>query len=148
MCKSNHYTGLDRSGGFQEVEAPRFQDNRHMKVVSLSALCTDCLYPQEIVLVLISFRGWVDSRAIVRPEGLCQWKIPMTPSGIKPVTFWLVVQSLSQLCYHVPHLCMCGKHYFVYSNNAHIMDHIKHLGDLFVVSFVAEFVWLWQRCWG
>jgi len=28
-----------------EVEAPRFQDNRHMKVVRLSALRTGHLYP-------------------------------------------------------------------------------------------------------
>ena len=44
--KSNPATGLDRPWGLQEVEAPRFQDNRHMKVVRLSALRTGHLYPQ------------------------------------------------------------------------------------------------------
>ena len=33
--KNNPITSLDRPWGFQEVEAPRFQDNRHMKVVRL-----------------------------------------------------------------------------------------------------------------
>jgi hypothetical protein len=43
--KSNPYAGLDRPLGFQEAEAPRFLDNRHMKAVRLSALSTFRLYP-------------------------------------------------------------------------------------------------------
>jgi hypothetical protein len=32
--------------GFQEVEVPRFEDNRHMKVIRFSVLLTGRLYPQ------------------------------------------------------------------------------------------------------
>jgi hypothetical protein len=59
-------------------------------VMRLSALLTSCPLPLGRFLVLISVRGSVDPRAIVRLEGLGQLKNPMASLGIEPTTFRLV----------------------------------------------------------
>ena len=47
------------------VEAHRFQDSQHLMMVRLSALCTGLLYPQEVLLALISVRGLSAARRIM-----------------------------------------------------------------------------------
>jgi len=92
------WRGLEDS---RRLRLPEFQDNQHIKVVRFSGLGTDCLYPHEISLVLISVGGCVDSRTMLRPEGLIVCKVPINSSGIEPATFWLVAQYLSQLSHRV-----------------------------------------------
>ena len=86
----------------QRVPGSQVLWQRHRKVVRLSVLRTGRIYPQEILLVLISVRGWVDPRTIVWSGGLCQRKILMTPSGIEPTTFRFVVQHLNHCDTAVP----------------------------------------------
>ena len=92
---------LYRPSAFQDVEGAMFEDNRHMKVVRLSALSNGCLYPQKIFLVLLSE---ADPTDIMRSERLCQWKIPMIPSWIEAATVRLEERCLNQLGHRVPHV--------------------------------------------
>ena len=93
---SNPFPGLHRPWGFQEVEAPIFQDSRHLNVLSLSDLGSGPLYPSE------NIPGTHFCYKLSRPlchmlaRRFCRWKIPVTPSGIEPTTFRFVAQCLKR----------------------------------------------------
>jgi hypothetical protein len=91
--------------GSRKLSFPDFMTTAQdgAKVVSLTHRP---LYPQEIHLVLISVRGWVDLRAIVLPEGSCHWKIPMTPSGNEPAICRFVANALTTTPPHPHYLHM------------------------------------------
>jgi hypothetical protein len=81
-----------------------FQISRHSahessKVVSRTHRSP--LPPRKYSWYSFLLRGWANSRTIAQTEGLCQWKIPVTPQGIEPATFRLLAQCLNQLSHRV-----------------------------------------------
>jgi hypothetical protein len=77
--------------GLWEVEAPTSsRQSTHRWRWDCQPYAPTALYQPGKFLVLISVRGWVDPRAIVRLEGLFQLKNPVTSSGFDPATYRLL----------------------------------------------------------
>jgi hypothetical protein len=64
--------------------------------VRLPALRAGSPLPPGIFLVLISVRGWVDSRATLRLEELGRLKNQITSSGMEHATFRLAAECLNR----------------------------------------------------
>ena len=68
-------------------------DSQHIKVVRLSALCANRVYPPvDATSTLFCYKP-----IRPQPEGLNQRKILITPLGYEPTTFCLIAQNFNQL---------------------------------------------------
>jgi hypothetical protein len=82
--------------GLWDVEAPTFSgQSAHRWRWDCQPYASATIYPPGKFLVLSHVRGWVDSRAIMRLEGLDELKNAITSPRVEIATFRLVAWCLN-----------------------------------------------------
>ena len=117
----------NRPLGLQEVQAPR---------ISRQSEHVDHHYPHDTSLVHTSVNRLSRPWAIVGPERLSQWKIPMTPSEIEPITFQLVPHCLNQLLHRAP------QKVWVWCNKSHSITAAIWSWTLTALSYSWSLTWV------
>ena len=114
-------------------------------VVRLPDLRTGSICPQEMLLVLISVRGWVDPRATVRSKGVhVNEMVSMTPAGIEPTTFRFVAQHISHCATAIPTVAVFWFNIRVFPLLAMFFQALAQQFYTFSVSssFLSTWIWL------
>jgi hypothetical protein len=99
--------------------------------------------PSGRFLVLISVRGWIEPRAILRLEWLGQFKNPITME-IEPATFRLVAQYLNQVRYRVSPLTKLSMFFLESWTHFHFRSsekwyvHLNMLYKVFLLLFMKS----------
>ena len=88
---------MDKPLGLQDFETLRISGQWAYANGKVVSPMHQLPLPPKSSLVLISVRGWINPRAIVLPEGLSQWKIPITPLVMEPMIFRLVEQCFNRM---------------------------------------------------
>jgi hypothetical protein len=86
--------------------------------------------PQEIFLILIFTRGWVDPRVMVRLEGNMSLKFSVTPPGIDPGTSDYYFSALTTTPPQAPYIYI-----YIY---IYIHIHISHRTDGIRITFACK----------
>jgi hypothetical protein len=134
--KLSHYRpGQDhRVPGGWGVQISRHSANEGGKVVSPTHR-PPILPPSKYPWYSFLLEGESTPGSLVRPEGLYQWKIAVTPSEIEPATFRLVAQCLNRLRHRVPQ-----------THQVHDSKKIKQVLAIILTTFLQICHMKWYEC--